>query len=118
MANMAEHCRNQLAPPILLVVLLFGAEAGNGQAVNRQRPGQTQNRTAAQPSPTTSPQPLPTATPHPLAIAVPQIGTEAIQLNQRLRSLPDRVPSEESIGQTERQVNNLKATIAERLRDT
>ena len=117
MANMAEHCRKQLGPLILLVLLLCAA-ARDGQSQDKQRTGQNQNRTAAQPLPTTSPQPSPTATLNPLAIGVPQIGTEAIQLNQRLRSLPDRVPSDESVGQTEQQVNNLKANIAKELLDT
>ena len=118
MSHMVDHCRKLLGPLILLVLFLCAAATGDGQSQHNQRTAQNQNRTAAEQSPTTSPQPSPTATLNPLAIPVPQIGTEAIQLNQRLRSLPDRVPSDESIGQTEQQVNNLKATIAEKFRDT
>ena len=118
MTIMAQFCRRQRGPLILVVLVLWTASTGNGQSQDKQRPGQNQNRAAAESSPTTSPQPSPTATINPLAIAVPQIGTEAIQLNQRLRSLPDRIPSEESIAQAEETLNNLKATIAEKFHDT
>jgi len=65
-----------------------------------------------------TPQHAPVASPNPLVIPVPQIAAESIQLNQRLRSLPDRIVSDESLGETEHQVNQLSATTDEKDHET
>ena len=73
------------------------------------------NSKQVSPSPSPTPSPVPV---NPLVIAVPQIATESIQLNQRLRTLPDRIVSEEAVLQSENRVNNLKTAITEKEGET
>ena len=86
---------------LMLLALLVVCEGVKGQS-------------AAKPTP----QPSPVATPNPSVIPVPQIPAESIELNQRLRSLPDRIVSDESLGETEQQINQLRASADEKTRDT
>ena len=85
----------------MLLMLLLIWQSVNGQS-------------AAKPTPQVSP----LASPNPLVIPVPQIAAESIQLNQQLRSLPDRIVSDESLGETEHQVNELSATTGEKAHET
>lgn len=98
---MAGQVRPQRHTTFILLTLLLLCRSVNGQS-------------AAKPTP----QPAPVAAPGPLVIPVPQIAAESIQLNQRLRSLPDRIVSDESLGETEHQVNELSATTGEKDHDT
>ena len=101
MPFMAGQVRPQRHTTLILLTLLLLCQSVNGQS-------------AAKPTP----QPSPVASPNPLVIPVPQIAAESIQLNQRLRSLPDRIVSDESLGETEHQVNELSATTGEKDHDT
>ena len=94
---MAGQVRPQRHTTLILLTLLLLCQSVNGQS-------------AAKPTP----QPSPVTSPNPLVIPVPQIAAESIQLNQRLRSLPDRIVSDESLGETEHQVNELSATTGEK----
>lgn len=98
---MAGQVRLQRHTTLILLTLLLLCRSVNGQS-------------AAKPTP----QPAPVASPNPLVIPVPQIAAESIQLNQRLRSLPDRIVSDESLGETEHQVNELSATTDEKDHET
>ncbi len=98
---MAGQVRPQRHTTLILLTLLLLCRSVNGQS-------------AAKPTP----QPSPMASPNPLVIPVPQIAAESIQLNQRLRSLPDRIVSDESLGETEHEVNALSATTGEKDHDT
>ena len=98
---MAGQVRPQRHTTLILLTLLLLCRSVNGQS-------------AAKPTPP----PSPVASPNPLVIPVPQIAAESIQLNQRLRSLPDRIVSDESLGETEHQVNELSATTVEKDHET
>ena len=98
---MAGQVRPQRHTTLILLTLLLLCRSVNGQS-------------AAKPTPP----PSPVASPNPLVIPVPQIAAESIQLNQRLRSLPDRIVSNESLGETEHQVNELSATTVEKDHET
>jgi len=98
---MAGQVRLQRHTTLILLTLLLLGQSVNGQS-------------AAKPTP----QPSPVASPNPLVIPLPQIAAESIQLNQRLRSLPDRIVSDESLGETEHQVNELSATTVEKDHET
>ena len=98
---MAGQIRPQRHSTLILLMLFLIWQSVNGQS-------------AAKPTP----QPSPLASPNPLVIPVPQIAAESIQLNQRLRSLPDRIVSDESLGETEHQVNELSATTGEKAHET
>jgi small-conductance mechanosensitive channel len=52
------------------------------------------------------------------SIPVPEIAAEAIQLNQRLQSLPDRLPSEESFTGLEQQIRHLETMTREKQQQT
>ena len=86
----------------MLLALLLLCQSANGQS-------------AAKPTPQASPVPSP---PNPLVIPVPQIAAESIQINQRLLNLPDRIVSEESLGDTTQRVNELTATTDEKAHET
>ena len=101
-----------LTLPVLLI--LFVPSTLAAQAKAKQREATKQSSPTAEPSP----QPTPVVPPNPLVIGVPQIGTESIQLNQRLRSLPDRIVSEESVIGNEQRIRSLKGTIAEKSEET
>ena len=90
---MAGQVRPQRHTTLILLTLLLLCQSVNGQSAAKS-----------------TPQPSPVASPNPLVIPVPQIAAESIQLNQRLRSVPDRIVSDESLGETEHQVNKLSAT--------
>jgi len=98
---MAGQVRPQRHTTLILLTLLLLCRSVNGQSTAKP-----------------TPQPAPVASPNPLVIPVPQIAAESIQLNQRLRSLPDRIVSDESLGETEHQVNQLSATTDEKDHET
>ena len=93
----------------LILTCTVGVQSGYTQS--RTRPN---NKATPEPSP----QPSPTPSPNPLIIPVPQVATEAIPLNQRLRSLPDRIVSDESLANFEQQINELKETTGKRAHET
>jgi len=68
----------------------------------------------AQPSPQASPTPSPGAP----AFTTSEVATAAIQLNQRLRNLPDRLLSIEALTELGQQLDQLKETTNENARDT
>lgn len=98
---MAGQIRLQRRTTLILLTLLLFCDGVNGQS-------------AAKPTP----QPSPVATPNPLVIPVPEIAAESVQLNQRLRSQPDRIVSDESLGETEQQVNELNRTTDDKAHET
>jgi len=98
---MAGQVRPQRHTTLILLTLLLLCRSVNGQSTAKP-----------------TPQHAPVASPNPLVIPVPQIAAESIQLNQRLRSLPDRIVSDESLGETEHQVNQLSATTDEKDHET
>ena len=98
---MAGHVRPRWQPTLVLLALFLLCQSVNGQST-------------AKPTPQASP----VATPNPLVIPVPQIAAESIQLNQRLLNLPDRIVSEEALGKTNQQVNELTAATGEKAQET
>jgi len=60
---------------------------------------------------------LPAGSPDISIIAAPQIPDEAMQLDQRLRTLPDRMVPEAVLSETEREINQLRETIREAARE-
>ncbi|HSE20030.1 MAG TPA: mechanosensitive ion channel domain-containing protein [Pyrinomonadaceae bacterium] len=79
---------------------------------------QSRKRTKAEPTPEPTPQASPVPSNNPLIIATPQVATEAMQLNQRLRSMRERVISNESLTGLEQQTNKLKDSTSEKARKT
>jgi small-conductance mechanosensitive channel len=65
-----------------------------------------------------SPQPSPPVTPSAPTIATPQVAAEAIQLAQQLRSMPDRIISNEALAELEQQITALAETTNEKARKT
>lgn len=88
-------------------VLLFACVVGVPLASAQIRP---QRR--AEPSP--QPTPSPTAP----AIGTTEVAGEAIQLNQRLRTLPDRLLSRDALSRIQQQLDELRGTTSERARET
>jgi len=79
---------------------------------------QSRRRTKAEPSPEPTPQASPAASINPLIIATPHVAAEAMQINQRLRGVPDRLISSESLTELEQQTNKLKDSTSEKARKT
>ncbi|HKR21557.1 MAG TPA: mechanosensitive ion channel domain-containing protein [Pyrinomonadaceae bacterium] len=101
----------QLWARILFSVVLicgFAVHSASGQ-IRRAR-----NNAAATPSPSPSPTPTPAAP----VIPTPEVASAAIQLNQRLRSLPERLAPGAGVAQLEQQLNELKQTTGEQSRET
>ncbi|HEU4769976.1 MAG TPA: mechanosensitive ion channel domain-containing protein [Pyrinomonadaceae bacterium] len=96
---------------MLLGVVIACVVAGQpaSSQTNRQRGGE-----AAKPSPSPSPVPSPAAP----VITTPEVASEAIQLDQRLRSLPERLAPSDGLVQLEQQLNELKETTTEQARET
>ena len=84
------------------------------QVVNSQTRSQRKTNAASQPSPEASPSPSPTPPP----IDATQVAADAMQVNQRLRSLPERLVSNESLTELEQQVNELRQTTTEKAQQT
>jgi small-conductance mechanosensitive channel len=101
---------------LLLLAIQFAGTNISGQTSKRQLPGAKQKTAVSQPSP--QPSPSPTPTPNLLVIPVAEIGKESIQLNQRLRTLPDRIATDASITESDQATNTLKAKIANNTRET
>src|SRR5678815_4960283 len=79
---------------------------------------QSRQRTKAEPTPEPTPQASPVASINPLIIPTPQVAAEAMQINQRLRGLPDRLISNESLTDLEQETNKLKDSTSEKARKT
>jgi potassium-dependent mechanosensitive channel len=77
-------------PALLLILVLSGVRPASAQTLQTETP----------------------------AIATPQIGAEAIQLDQRIRTLPDRLLSAESLANLENQTNRLSQETGEKARLT
>src|SRR6185295_5118400 len=76
------------------------------QSAKSQTPAQSNRNSAQQPSPKASPG----ASPGVPTIATPQVAAEAMELNQRLRTLSDRVFADQSLEQLQQQINSLEET--------
>lgn len=74
---------------------------------------QRKTNAATQPSPEASPAPSPVPT-----IDATQVTAEAMQVNQRLRSLPERLVSNESLTELEQDVNALRQTTNNKAQQT
>jgi len=101
----------------LLLTILLGCSVFV-QSANNQTSAQSKRKAQPQPSPKASPTPSPVASPGVPTIATPQVAVEAMQLNQRLRTLPDRVVSEQSIGELQQQIQSIEETTRETARKT
>ncbi|PWT89438.1 MAG: hypothetical protein C5B55_11415 [Blastocatellia bacterium] len=99
---------------LVVVAILLIFVAVNGQPPDKQTKAANQKPETSQPTPQASP----VATPNPLIIPVPQIAAESIQLSQRLRSLSDKLMSNDALRETEQQVNNLKLTTDDKAIET
>ncbi len=101
---MGHSSRHWRARVLFLVILacLVGVQFASGQRPTRR----------AEPSP--QPSPVPSGP----AIGTPEVATEAIQLNQRLRTLPERLLSRDALVQIEQRLDELKGTTGERARET
>jgi potassium-dependent mechanosensitive channel len=64
------------------------------------------------------PSPQPAASPTAPAIGTTEVANEAIQLNQRLRTLPERLLSRDALAQIQQRLDELKETTSERSRET
>src|SRR4030095_9768060 len=84
------------------------------QLANSQKQSLPEPQVASQPSPQTSTVPSPGVP----IIATPQVAEESMQLNQDLRSLPERSVSLQVLGQLEQQINALIATTNEKASKT
>ena len=98
----------------LFVIVLLGCSVVF-QSANNQTSAQSKRNPQAQPSPKASPSPVASPVPSPgvSTIATPQVAAEAMQLNQRLRTLPDRLVSDELLNDLQQQINKLEATTHE-----
>ena len=103
-----QHCWARL----VLTILLGGSVCF--QSANNPTNAQSNRHSRAQPSPQASP----IASPGVLTIATPEVAAEAMQLNQRLRTLPDRLVSDQSLAQLQQQINSLEETTRETERKT
>jgi len=101
----------------LLLTIILGCSVCVQSARNQTR-AQSKRNSAAQPSPKASPIASPVSSPGVSTIATPQIAAEAMQLNQRLRSLPDRLVLDQSLDELQQQINSLEETTREIERKT
>src|SRR5262245_58437926 len=101
---MASHNPLSNRDWICLLVLLFVCSTLQAQQPKLKFP------TKSKATPTPSPVATPVAPPNSLAIAATQVGSEAIQLNQRLRGLSDQIVSDKSIFEIEQNLSDLKAS--------
>ena len=95
--------------PALVLICSLGVQSVSGQR-------RTSRKTEPTPHPT--PQATPIPTPSAPTIDAPQVAAEAMQLNQRLRTLPERVVSVDSLTTLESQINTLKQTTGEKAQQT
>ena len=102
-------------PHVILFVLVVLFVSSNIHAQPAQKLRLKPNENA---SPLPTPHPSPTLPPNPLSIAAPQIGAEAIQLNQRLRTLHERIMSNESTNDIEKRITEVKASTDEKSQET
>jgi len=109
---MASHKPLSNRDWIRILVLLFACSTLQAQQPKLKFSAKSE----ATPAP--SPVATPVATPNSLAIAVTQVGSEAIQLNQRLRGLSDQIVSDKSISQIEQNLNDLKTATDDKSRET
>jgi len=101
-------------PRILAAVILicsFGIQSANNQTLKSPKPPKT--NATSQPNLQASP----VASPG-LTIDSSKVAAEAMQLNQRLRGLPDRLVSNESLADIEQQVGELRETTSQKAPDT
>src|SRR5262249_45512716 len=103
-----RHCARKFLF-ILILTCSVSFQSANSQT-------QTHRKIKPTPEPTLQVSPVPSLG-APL-IATPQVAAEAMQLNQQLRTLPERVVSKEALVQLEQQVNSLKATVDEKAQKT
>ena len=101
----------------LLLTILVGCSVCV-QSANNPTSAQSKRNPRAQPSPKASPIASPVSSPGVSTIATPQIAAEAMQLNQRLRTLPDRLVSDQSLAELQQQINSLEETTREIERKT
>ncbi len=94
---------------LLLVIPACGVHSTSSQT-RSSRTNEANNG----PSPQASPVPSPAAP----AITTPEVAKEAIQLNQRLRNLPDRLLSLEALNELGKQLDQLKEVTNESARET
>jgi small-conductance mechanosensitive channel len=97
---------------ILLTLILtctVGVQSANNQT---RKPPLT--KASSEPSPQASP----IASINPFIIATPQVAAEAMQINQRLRSLPDRLVSSEALTKLEQQIRKLEEATRARASQT
>ena len=102
-----EHWRLRIIAAVILICC-FGIQSANNQTRKSPR-----TNPAAQPSPQASPVASPS-----LTIDTSKVAAEVMQLNQRLRSLPDRLVSNESLAEIEQQVSDLRETTSAKAPDT
>lgn len=94
---------------LLLIIPVCGVQSTSSQTRSSRTP-----EAANRPSPQASPVPSPVAP----AITTPEVAKEAIQLNQRLRNLPDRLLSGDALNEILKQLEGLKEATNERARET
>ena len=114
---MARQVSTELATRwfgLLMAVTLTCAVSDQTRAQSTATPTPVQADATGQPGRPASPAGSPDAS----IIAAPQIADEAMQLDQRLRTLPDRLVPESVLSEIEQEVNQLRETTGGKARET
>src|ERR1700748_2792346 len=92
---------------LLLSIILVGSVCVQAQKK------QTDTRSNRNPLTQPGAQASPVASSAVPTIATPQVAAEAMQLDQRLRTMPDRLVSEQSFAEIQKQVNSVEERTRE-----
>ncbi len=114
---MARQISTELATQcfgLLMAVTLACAVSGQTRAQSAATRTPVQAGATGQPGPPASP----AGSPDVSIIPTPQIADEAMQLDQRLRALVDRLAPESVLSEIEQEVNQLRETTGEKARET
>ena len=98
----------RLLPGIIALVIVFAFSGRTGLTQKVQAPA----------TPTATPLASPVPSANPLVIPLPEIATATVQLNQSIRTLSERVVTDEFLNQREQEVKELNETINKRAEAT